>query len=50
MWMQLNIWDGLGFGKDSILFKNEEENMRGFFDVIISKGIFYLDIPHSLVV
>ena len=49
MWMQLNHWDGLVFGKVYILFKEEEDNMRGVFDVIISEGIVYLYIPHSLV-
>ena len=49
MWMQLKHWDGLGFGKDSILFKEEEDIMRGVFDVIIYEVIVCLEIPHSLV-
>ena len=48
MWMQLNHWDGLGFGQDSILFKEEEDGMKGVVDVIIFEGIFCLYIPHYL--
>ena len=48
MWMQLNHLDGLGFGKDSILFKEEEDIMRGVVYVIISEGIVCLYIPRSL--
>ena len=50
MWMQLNHWDGLRFGKDSILFKEEEDNMRGVVDDIIFERRVCLDISHSLVV
>ena len=50
MWMQLNHWDGLGFGKVSILFKEEEDIMREFIDDIICKGFVCLDTSHSLAV